>query len=136
MTRKMTIDAETAKRLEAEDKVPLWVNDSDGRINQALDGGYEFVTSTNPVTTGEKEDATFEGNRISMRVGRNKDGSDKQAYLMAIPREWRDEDMQALEAENMKVDQAIRGGNAPGTPAHGVQPKDGGITQTNVQYKP
>lgn len=64
-----------------------------GRIQRALDAGYEVVKN-------------FE----SLAVGTNDDGSEIKGVLMRIPQELYDEDQKLKQKEVDKVDQAIRGG--------------------------
>jgi len=66
------------------------INDKDGRLQKALDGGYEFVESEknlgDPIVSSPKKI----GKRVSMPVGNNTTG-----YLMRIKKEWYDEDQMA-----------------------------------------
>lgn len=64
-----------------------------GRIQRALEAGYEKVGS-------------FE----SLSVGTNEDGSEIKGILMRIPQELYEEDQKSKQEEVDKVDEAIRGG--------------------------
>lgn len=72
-----------AKKLDG--KTPRWLNDHGSRIQDALDGGYEF-----------RKDK--EGNKVSRVVGTNEDGSERIAFLMDIDNKFYEED----QAEKMK----------------------------------
>lgn len=134
MRLKMNLDHQTMERLEAEDKVPRWINDSDTRIQDAMAGDYEFLNRA--VSTGDNQEAVEEDRRIRKVVGKHKDGSPMYAYLMAIPRDYYEEDQRAKEEQNQKVDQAIRGGNPHGLAPHNVSPNQGGAYVKSVDYKP
>jgi hypothetical protein len=75
-----------------------WINDSPGRLDSALDGGYVFVEETDNVRVGQGQDLTQrEGldSRVSRVVGTARDGSALRAYLMEIPQDMYDEDQKA-----------------------------------------
>jgi hypothetical protein len=124
---KMNLDDDTMKRLNAEGKVPRWFNDKEDRIQRALESDYEFVTYDG-VRVGDKEEGE-DDRRIKKHVGRG-----VYAYLMAIPKEYYDEDQAAKEETNMMVDEAIRGGTPPGVETPNVA--GGGTYKGNIQYKP
>lgn len=134
---KMSLDASTSERLRNEGKVPRWINDEDNRIWEAQQGDYEFVENDRePIKTGDAEEVQEQDRRVRKQVGKNRDGSPKYAYLMAIPEEYYEEDQQSKEERNQKVDQSIRGGNPPGLQHHGVDSAQGGQYVKNVDYKP
>lgn len=93
-----------------------WINDIPGRIFQAQQGGYEFVTtkemnlSSHTVTEVNKD----LGERIAVLVGRQSSGDPMFAYLMKIKNEYRKEDEAALAAVADRNDQQIKGGNPDG----------------------
>jgi len=75
-----------------------WFNDNGkGRIEAAEAAGYEFVMGP-------------DGQKVKKLVGRGEDGKGMNAYLMKLPDEYAEEDRKAKEAENAKVDEAIRRG--------------------------
>ncbi len=82
--------------------VGRWVNDTVGRIQQALEGGYEFISDK--ATTGERESGR------TMIVGTNVDGSPMVGYLMAIPQTWYDEDQKKKGQPLDEFDKAINRG--------------------------
>ena len=106
---KMDIDTETKERLKAEDKVPVWINDVDDRLEKAQRGDYEFVYAKE--VGGEEQSKT---DAMSMRVGTTKYGQEINAYLMAIPQEYYDEDQELKEERNKQVDASIKGGTSSG----------------------
>jgi hypothetical protein len=123
----LSIDAETSRKLESQNKVARWFNDTDDRIQRALDGGWEFLNAKVKVGTEEEE----QDNRIKKRVGR-----DLYAFLMAIPKKFYDEDQAAKEERNQMVDDAIRGGTPPGLNHHGIDGSRGSTSVKSVDYKP
>jgi hypothetical protein len=135
---KMNLDAKTEARLKKEGVVPRWINDEDHgqRLKNAIDGGYEFVNADGTEEVGTTKEVQDRDRRIRKLVGANKDGSAKYAYLMAIPREYYDEDQAKKEATNRMVDDAIRGGSPGGLKPHGIAPDKGGTYVKNVDYTP
>ena len=112
------------------------LNDVPGRISQAIDSGYEFVTpdevggATNNNVTSRNTDL---GDKVRFLVGHNDQGNELFGYLMKIPQEWYDEDQQLLQGRNDKVDNAIRKGKvvAEGQSADGFYVPSGGISMKN-----
>ena len=131
----MNVDAETKKRLEAEGKVPRWINDEDDKLTLAQEGWYEFVESDG-IEVGDKGEKQEARRKVRKLLGKRKDGSPQYAYLMAIDREYYEEDQRAKEDVNMKVDEAIRAGKPKGLQSHGVGPSLGRTYVKNVEYNP
>jgi hypothetical protein len=63
------------------------INDKDGRIQKAVEGGYEFVESEKNLGDSIVGTAKKVGKRVSMPVGNGTTG-----YLMRIKNEWYDDD--------------------------------------------
>jgi len=135
--KKLDLHQDLQKRLDADDKVPYWFNDSDhgGRINAASEGGYEFVTADGYEKLGDANEQQEKGKKIKKLVGTNKDGSPMYAYLMAIKRKWYEEDQAKKAEQNDMVDEAILGGNTPGVQSHGVKESYGGTYKKNISIK-
>ena len=94
-----------------------WINDYAGRVAQAVQGGYDFVTEeeamVNSFSLGTASDLngnTDMGTRVSVVVGKNEDGSALRAYLMKIRNEWFREDQAVGQERVDAVDQQIRRG--------------------------
>lgn len=85
-----------------------WINDTAGRLHEALSGDYEFV-SPKEVGIDDKEE------RVKQYVGTNEDGSPQFAYLMKIRQEWYEEDQAAIEAIQDSIDAQMRGGKLEDT---------------------
>jgi len=130
MRLKLDLDAATAAKLKAENKVPYWVLDKDNGANvqAALDGGYEFVESTGGMEVGGEE--VKEDRRIKVASG------DRFLYLMAIPKEYYDEDQAEKEATNRMVDDSIRAGRPKGVNSLDISADKGGVSVGDVKYNP
>jgi hypothetical protein len=80
-----------------------WANDTPGRIQRALEGGYEFISSDGEVVQDRN------GCRSEI-VGTGRDGGAMRAYLMAIPTLLYEEDQRAKAALNKERMTAIKRG--------------------------
>ena len=107
--------------------------DVGGRIQDALDNGYEFVS---PAEVGGVSENVVSrngdlGDRIRYLVNPRAEGSEQYGYLMKQRQEWYEEDQMALQEKNNKIDNAIRKGKITGSdpsfyvPAGGIK-----VTQT------
>jgi hypothetical protein len=137
LRQKLNLDKATEARLKREKLVPRWINDDDfgQRIKDAQSGGYEFVTADGTEKIGDAKELQDSNKAIKKLVGTHRDGSSKIAYLMAIPEEFYNEDQAAKEEVNMRVDNAIRGGNPAGLKHHGVDPKHGSTYKKNIKLE-
>lgn len=120
-------------KLDVEYKIPgyqlAWIADQDdGRIDYALECGYNFVnpkeirlSNTASSVTGNKD----ESDRISIHAGLSESGRPMKQYLMKIEQEYYDE----ARAENArladKFEQDIYGSEH--------SPVDGGYTSKNLR---
>lgn len=138
MRKKLTLDDRTAAMLKKKGLVPRVVNDKDhgSRIQEAINGGYDFVTSDGKIILGDTTKIEDLNRRVKKLVGTNKDDSPMYAYLMAIRQEFYDEDQAAKEEQNMLVDDAIRGGTPSGVKPHGVSPENGSTYKKTIEYSP
>lgn len=110
-------------------------NDEPGRIQTALEGGWEFVHPDEVGGVGERVTSvnTDLGDKVRFLVGTGDNGDGAYAYLLKIKQEWYDEDQAALQERNDLVDSAIRNGtNAKdGTSSDGFYtPREGIKYQT------
>jgi len=96
-----------------------WINDTPGRLLQAQNGDYEFVSP---------QEVGFDNNESKVKVfaGVNDDGSPIFAYLMKIRMEWYTEDQAEQQKHLDKMDSAMRKGKLNDVPM-GYVP-EGGIT--------
>ena len=101
--------------------------DIGGRIQDALDNGYEFV-SPNEVG-GVSENVVSRngdlGDRIRYLVNPRAEGSEQYGYLMKQRLEWYEEDQAALQNKNNQIDAAIRKGKVTGENPAFYVPKGG-----------
>ena len=86
--------------------------DTGGRIQMALDSGYEFVRPDE--VGGVSENVVSRngdlGERIRYLVNPRAEGTEQYGYLMKIRQEWYEEDQAELQAKNNLIDAAIRKG--------------------------
>lgn len=87
-------------------------NDEPGRVQAAIDAGWEFVSpeevgyaSSNVTSTNVDL-----GNRVSIIGSKNDMGQPVLQILMKIKQEWWDEDQADLQSRNDKTDASIRRG--------------------------
>lgn len=104
-------------------------NDDPGRIDEALNAGWEFVARNEigGVVSNVVDGNTDLGDRVRFRVGRTESGEGLFAYLMKIPTADFMEDQRAMQMRNDLIDAAIRSGKnvKPGQDASGFY--DAGI---------
>jgi hypothetical protein len=126
----------TQAKLTVNNEIPGYklhiFNDEPGRIQTAIDGGWEFV---NPEEVGGVKDSVTSGNtdlgeKVRYLVGASEKGDGLYAYLLKIKQEWWEEDQKELHKRNDRVDEAIRGGVnvKEGTSSDGFYTPKGGIT--------
>lgn len=93
--------------------VCYWFNDYPGRVQRAIQAGYEFVDpeEVNVALTCYADDPAISGNtdlgsRVSLVVGEYQ-GHPLRAYYMKIREEWYKEDQEALDARCQSMDRQI-----------------------------
>lgn len=89
--------------------VRRWINDDKGRIQQALQGGYEFVRKD-----GEARKTDNMAEVISQVVGAKDGGGPLTAYLMEIRAEWYAEDQATKGKELDAIEDQLRRGSVQG----------------------
>jgi hypothetical protein len=106
-------------KLQVEDGITgyrlRWFNDLDGRLDRAQEGGYEFVGREEVPSLGQgalHQDNSDVNSKVSKVVSRGT-GKPVRAYLMKIKEAWYQEDQNAKEDVNRRVDDSLRSG-APG----------------------
>lgn len=96
-----------------------WFADRAGRVQAALDAGFEFVSPTeisvnnhslagDPLKNGTND---LGGSRVSILGGAGENGQGMNMFLMKQRREYWDEDQAEIAARNEQVASSIRGGN-------------------------
>ena len=121
---KLNVDINLAKAFDQAGWHLHIFNDEGARIQEALEGGYEFVTRDevgSSLSDRVTEVNTDLGEKVRFRVGTKEDGEGMFAYLMKIPKEWYLEDQKMLQEKNNRIDDAIRAGKniKPGSSAEG-----------------
>lgn len=112
---KLQLSNEDEKEFKKKGYVLRWFNEQDGRIERALAGGYQFVTHDEAPSLGGgaiHQDNTDVGAKVSKVVSRGEPII--RAYLMKILKKYYDEDQQAKQNVNDKVDEALKAGHAGG----------------------
>jgi len=103
------------------------LTDTGGRIQQAMDNGYEFVTPSE--VGGVSENVVSRngdlGERIRYLVNPRAEGTEQYGYLMKIRQEWYEEDQAELQAKNNLIDAAVRKGRITGDNPSFYTPRDG-----------
>jgi len=90
-----------------------WVNDDGGRLQEAQDGGYQFVTDSTLHVGHDVENGNSDmGSRVSRIVGKTDGGEPLRAFLMEIKQEWYDEDQAEKQKKVDEIDEAIKHGDA------------------------
>lgn len=121
----------TEAKISVQSQIPGYhlhvFTDAGGRIQQALDNGYEFVK---PVEVGGVSENVISrngdlGERIRYLVNPRADGTDQYGYLMKIRQEWYEEDQAELQAKNNLIDAAVRKGRITGDNPSFYTPRDG-----------
>ena len=115
-SRRRNSFAGTTQKLSVTKSIPGFhlhiFNDDGSRIEDAIAGGWTFVTpdevgKTAPHVTSRNTDL---GDKVRFLVGKNESGGPQYAYLMKIKEEWWLEDQQAIQIRNDQIDEAIRSG--------------------------
>ncbi len=96
-----------------------WMNDDPGRIDQALEGGYQFISSNKEVVQDR------EGCRTEL-VGTGRSGGAKKGYLMAIPTVLYEQDQAAKASRTQDMEDSIVRG----------EPQQAAAQDTNKYYVP
>lgn len=90
-----------------------WINDTVGRIQDAQNGGYEFVANA---VVGEGDitnrNQSVGSDRVSRIVGKDDNGNPTTAYLMRIKQEWYKEDQGNKQKVLDDLDAALKRGQA------------------------
>jgi hypothetical protein len=88
-----------------------WINNYPGRVNDALESGYEFVTTDEVEVAPTIGFATADaGNKVSRRVGQTEAGGELLAYLMKIKKAWKEENDAYYQQRVDAIERRIRSG--------------------------
>lgn len=104
---------------------PYWRNDMDGRVQEALANGYEFVSPEEIEEVNLRISALeLSTEKVSRIVGYTDRGDPIRAFLMKIRKEWHEENMAFYAKRNEAIDRAIRSGNTTNVES-AYSPKEG-----------
>lgn len=121
----------TEQKISVQTQIPGYhlhvFTDVGGRIQAALDSGYEFVSPDE--VGGVSENVVSRngdlGERIRFLVNPRAEGTEQYGYLMKIRQEWFEEDQAELQNKNNLIDAAIRKGKITGSNSSFYTPRDG-----------
>ena len=105
-------------------------NDTPGRIDKAIAGGYTFVSPDEVGGTRENVVSrnTDLGDKVRFLAGTADDGrTPLYSYLLKIKDEWYEEDQNAIQAKTHEIDDAIKNGRSAGN-TDGTYTPQGGIS--------
>ena len=128
--QKLQLSDEDAKALDQAGWKPRWVNNKDGRIQQALAGGYEYVKKAEAPSIGQ---FSLTGNKnmngkVSMIVSKG-DGQPLEAFLMKIKKEFYQEDKIEKSKRNNELDQTLNSGQPGGNVVENQYVPDGHVNK-------
>lgn len=111
--------------------VRRWINDSEGRLQMAQEGGYQFVQDDAVKQIGDPDIAN-ENRDLGARVSRVVNQSTGQrAYLMEIKADYYEEDQAAKIAKVEETDRRIRKGKLEEVDESYIPDNGRGIQITN-----
>ncbi|CAB4131957.1 hypothetical protein UFOVP135_37 [uncultured Caudovirales phage] len=121
----------TEAKISVQSQIPGYhlhvFTDAGGRIQAAMDSGYEFVRPDE--VGGVSENVVSRngdlGERIRFLVNPRAEGTEQYGYLMKIRQEWFEEDQAELQNKNNLIDAAIRKGKITGSNSSFYTPRDG-----------
>ena len=121
----------TEAKISVQSQIPGYhlhvLTDVGGRIQAAMDSGYEFVRPDE--VGGVSENVVSRngdlGERIRFLVNPRAEGTEQYGYLMKIRQEWYEEDQAELQAKNNRIDASIRKGKITGDNPSFYSPRDG-----------
>ena len=113
--QKLQLSIEDAKALDEAGWKPRWINNKDGRIQQAQAGGYEYVKRSEASSIGMH---TVTGNKnmngkVSLIVSKG-EAQPIEAFLMKIKKEFYQEDKVEKSRKNAELDSTLRAGQPGG----------------------
>jgi hypothetical protein len=128
---KLQLSAEDKKGLKDNGWTERWVNDKDGRIQQAQAGGYVFVTPEEAPSIGQfsltKGSDDLNG-KVSLIV--SKGASEPiTAYLMKIQTKYYKEDQIAKEQAHRNMDASLSAGQPGGNVVENQYVPDGHVNE-------
>jgi len=86
------------------------INDVPGRLENAQNAGYEFVTDPSLKGSGDVKMAEGQDSRVTRVVGSSGDNKPVLGYLMEIPEEWYNEDQEEKMNKIDKMEDGMRQG--------------------------
>lgn len=87
-----------------------WINDTPGRLEDAVNGGYSFVRNEIVGQGGDVSQVGGLDDRVSRVVGVAADGGPLRAYLMEMPQDMYEADQRAKMADIALTEDEIKRG--------------------------
>ena len=112
---KLQLSDEDAQALKDAGWTPRWVSDKDGRIQQALSGGYVFVEPSEAPSIGQfslTKGSNSLDKKVSLTVSRS--GDPITGVLMKLQTKYYNEDQVSKEQANIDFDNALNAGQPGG----------------------
>lgn len=95
-----------------DSKVGRWLNDTPGRLQDALQGGYQFVSNpTAKVGEGATNERDPNSQYISRVVGKDASGAPLKAYLMLIDKDLYEQDQKEKLKQVDEIEKSYKRGN-------------------------
>lgn len=107
--QKLQLSDEDLKRFHENGWTPRFINNQDGRIQEAQSGGYVFVRPEEAQSIGQfslTKGSNDLDSRVSMIVSKG-DGEPITAFLMKIQTKYYNEDKLAKEQKNIAYDESL-----------------------------
>ncbi len=87
-----------------------WINDSERRLLDAQDGGYEFVVKESDDDHAGDQDLSNEESGVGTMINKTVNSNGRRAYLMRIKKEWFEEDRAEKEAKVDEIERQLKTG--------------------------
>lgn len=113
---KLQLSEEDSKNFKENGWTVRWVNDKDGRIQQAQAGGWHLVDQEEAPSIGQYSVTKGSGDlngKVSLIVSKG-EGTPITGFLMKIQTKYYEEDKAAKEAKNKAYDDALKAGQPGG----------------------
>ena len=129
--QKLQLSEEDSKLLKENGWKPRWVNDKDGRIQQAQAGGYVFCTPEEAPSIGqfslEKGNTDLNG-KVSLIVSKG-DSKPIRSFLMKIQTKYYEEDKAAKRQNVINLEQSLNAGQPGGNVVENQYVPDGHVNK-------
>lgn len=113
-----------------------WIADYPGRLEDAQENGYEFVTlSEVRLTKRAGSDTDSAGDRVSRISGSHESGKPLTLHLMKIREEWYKENQEFYQSRTRAIEQQIKTGKIDGVSRPETYHPKGGHISINTKLE-